>query len=41
MAMQMGADDFIQKLLHMDVLLAKVQALFRRTYDYVEVHTDI
>ena len=36
MAMQMGADDFIQKPFHMEVLLAKVQALLRRTYDYQE-----
>ncbi len=36
MAMQMGADDFVQKPFHMEVLLAKVQALFRRTYDYKE-----
>ena len=41
MAMQMGADDFIQKPFHMEVLLAKVQALLRRTYDYSEEQTDI
>ena len=36
MAMQMGADDFVQKPFHMEVLIAKVQALLRRTYDYQE-----
>ena len=36
MAMQMGADDFIQKPFHMEVLVAKVQAMLRRTYDYQE-----
>ncbi|WPK13200.1 response regulator transcription factor [Lysinibacillus louembei] len=34
MAMQLGADDFVQKPFHMEVLVAKIQALLRRTYDY-------
>ncbi|SOC09279.1 DNA-binding response OmpR family regulator [Ureibacillus xyleni] len=41
MAMQMGADDFVQKPFHMEVLLAKVQAILRRTYDYVEEQSEI
>ena len=41
MAMQMGADDFVQKPFHMEVLVAKVQALLRRTYDYKEATNDL
>lgn len=37
MAMQMGADDFVQKPFHMEVLIAKVQAMLRRTYNYQEM----
>ncbi|MCR2807971.1 response regulator transcription factor [Paenibacillus soyae] len=34
MSMQLGADDFVQKPFHFDVLIAKIQAVLRRTYDY-------
>ncbi len=36
MAMTMGADDFIAKPFDGNVLMAKVQALLRRTYDFAE-----
>lgn len=35
MAMNMGGDDFIAKPFDLTVLMAKVQALLRRSYDYV------
>lgn len=41
MAMQMGADDFVQKPFHMEVLLAKVQAMLRRSYDYKDEQVDL
>lgn len=41
MAMNMGADDYMQKPFHTDVLLAKVQALLRRTYAYGEEKADV
>lgn len=34
MSMQMGSDDYIQKPFNFDVLVAKVQALLRRAYQY-------
>lgn len=34
MAMDMGGDDFIAKPFDLNVLLAKIQAILRRTYDF-------
>ena len=34
MAMNMGADDFIAKPFDQSVLMAKIQAVLRRTYDF-------
>lgn len=36
MAVNMGGDDFVTKPFSMDVLLAKIQAVIRRTYSYGE-----
>lgn len=36
MAMNMGGDDFIAKPFDFNVLLAKIQAILRRTYDFSE-----
>lgn len=36
MAMNMGADDFIAKPFDQNVLMAKIQAMLRRTYDFAE-----
>ncbi|KMM37965.1 response regulator transcription factor [Guptibacillus hwajinpoensis] len=34
MSMNLGADDFVQKPFHLDVLVAKIQAILRRVYHY-------
>lgn len=36
MAVNMGGDDFVTKPFSMDILLAKIQAVIRRTYSYGE-----
>lgn len=35
-AVEMGADDYIAKPFSLEVLLAKIQAILRRTYDFTE-----
>lgn len=41
MSMQLGADDFIQKPFHFDVLVAKIQATLRRVYNYNTDHIEL
>ncbi|TDQ37373.1 response regulator transcription factor [Aureibacillus halotolerans] len=41
MAMNMGADDYTQKPFNMDVLVAKIQAILRRTYAYEDALSDV
>lgn len=41
MSMQLGADDYIQKPFHFDVLIAKIQAILRRTYNYGTEQTEL
>lgn len=41
MSMQLGADDYVQKPFHFDVLIAKIQAVLRRVYDYNTEQIDL
>lgn len=41
MAMNMGGDDFIQKPFDTDVLSAKINALLRRTYSYLDTQQSV
>lgn len=41
MAINMGADDFVQKPFSLEVLLAKINALLRRTYSYADVESNV
>ncbi|MGP4081517.1 response regulator transcription factor [Pseudalkalibacillus sp. R45] len=41
MSMNMGGDDFIQKPFDFDVLMAKINALLRRSYSYLETEPNV
>ncbi|MBP1044353.1 response regulator transcription factor [Vagococcus sp. BWB3-3] len=41
MAMNMGGDDFVNKPFSMDILIAKINALLRRTYNYSETTNEV
>ena len=41
MAMNMGADDFVEKPFSVDILVAKINALLRRTYDFTKNTSDV
>jgi len=41
MAMNMGADDFVEKPFSVDILVAKINALLRRTYDFTKAASDV
>jgi DNA-binding response OmpR family regulator len=41
MSMNTGGDDFIQKPFYTDVLVAKINALLRRTYSYSDIESHV
>lgn len=41
MAMNLGADDFLAKPIKLPVLLAKIQGMLRRTYQYQQTDTNL
>ncbi len=41
MSMNMGGDDFVQKPFYTDVLIAKINALLRRTYSYMDASVNV
>ena len=41
MAINMGGDDFIQKPFSLEVLMAKINALLRRTYNYTNSFSNV
>lgn len=41
MSVNMGGDDFVQKPFSLEVLMAKVNALLRRTYSYTDIQANV
>lgn len=41
MSMALGADDYVQKPFHFEVLVAKIQAILRRVYNYTSERTEL
>lgn len=41
MSVNMGGDDFVQKPFSLEVLMAKINALLRRTYSYTDIQTNV
>ena len=41
MAMNMGSDDFVNNRFQIDVLIAKINALLRRSYNYAELSSEM